>query len=105
MIQGECFVGLLTPCFQFVHAHLVRLIGVVTLGDPIMVVLEYCEFGSLDGYLKKNDVPDEIKVMLAGGVCVCLPQSSQLEVQILLAGDCAEGLMYLTELGFLHRDV
>jgi hypothetical protein len=40
----------------------VRLIGVVTLGDPIMVVLEYCEFGSLDGYLKSNDVSDEIKV-------------------------------------------
>jgi serine/threonine protein kinase len=49
---------------QFVHAHLVRLIGVVTLGDPVMVVLEYCEYGSLDGYLKKNEVPDEIKVCL-----------------------------------------
>jgi hypothetical protein len=71
MVEGECFVGLLTQCLQFVHAHLVRLIGVVTLGDPIMVVLEYCEFGSLDGYLKKNDVPDEIKVRLVGGVCAC----------------------------------
>jgi hypothetical protein len=47
-----------------VHDHLVRLIGVVTLGDPIMVVLEYCEYGSLDGYLKKNDIGDEIKVWL-----------------------------------------
>ena len=49
------------------------------------VVLEYCEYGALDGYLKKNDVPEATK--------------------ILIAGDCAEGLMYLTERGFLHRDV
>jgi hypothetical protein len=47
-----------------VHEHLVQLIGVVTLGDPVMVVLEYCEYGALDGYLKKNDVSDEIKVGL-----------------------------------------
>jgi serine/threonine protein kinase len=45
-----------------VHEHLVRLIGVVTLGDPIMAVLEYCEHGSLDSYLKKTEVSDDIKV-------------------------------------------
>jgi serine/threonine protein kinase len=49
------------------------------------VILEYCEFGALDHYLKNNDIDDDIK--------------------ILLAGDCAEGLMYLTERGFIHRDV
>jgi serine/threonine protein kinase len=51
-----------TMCLQFVHEHLVRLIGVVTLGDPLMVVLEYCEYGSLDSYLKKNDISEEAKV-------------------------------------------
>ncbi len=49
------------------------------------MVLEYCEYGALDGYLKKHDVPEATK--------------------ILIAGDCAEGLMYLTERGYLHRDV
>ncbi len=48
-------------------------------------MLEYCEYGALDGYLRKHDVPEETK--------------------ILIAGDCAEGLMYLTERGYLHRDV
>jgi hypothetical protein len=56
-------------CWQFVHAHLVQLIGVVTLGDPVMVVLEYCEYGSLDGYLKKNEVHNEIKVKTF--LCTC----------------------------------
>jgi hypothetical protein len=43
------------------------VVSVVTLGDPIMVVLEYCKFGSLDGYLKKkNDIGDDIKVRIGG---------------------------------------
>jgi serine/threonine protein kinase len=49
-------------CCQFVHEHLVRLIGVVTLGDPLMVVLEYCEHGALGSYLKTTDVSEETKV-------------------------------------------
>ena len=49
------------------------------------VVLEYCEYGALDGLLKRTEVPEEKK--------------------LLVAGDCAEGLMYLTERGYLHRDV
>jgi hypothetical protein len=71
--------------FQFNHKHVVRLIGVVTLGDPIMVcasilccgvlnliltlthamaqvLLEYCEFGSLDKYLKANALDGNVKV-------------------------------------------
>jgi serine/threonine protein kinase len=90
---------------QFVHVHLVRLIGVVTLGDPLMVVLEYCEYGSLDSYLKQNDLSDEIKVWADGVDAGLVARANELRIQILLAGDCAEGLMYLTELGFLHRDV
>ena len=49
------------------------------------VVLEYCEYGALDGLLKRSEVTEEKK--------------------LLIAGDCAEGLMYLTERGYLHRDV
>ena len=60
---------------QFSHKHLVALIGVVTIGDPMMVLLEYCEHGSLDSYLKKNDLAENIKILIAGdcaeGECVC----------------------------------
>ncbi len=37
---------------QFEHEHIVGLHGVVTVGDPTMVILEYCEHGSLDGFVQ-----------------------------------------------------
>ena len=100
---------------QFKHKHLVALIGVVTVGDPLMVsceyvnvnvhestkgkggvcknvsvplcvfmfhvrslsleysflfakkvILEYCEHGALDSYLKKADVSESQKIVIAG---------------------------------------
>jgi hypothetical protein len=65
----------------------ISLIGVVTIGRPMMMVLEYCEHGSLLSYLRKNG-----------------SQLSEL-VRATLGGDCAEGLGYLHHIGLLHRDV
>jgi serine/threonine protein kinase len=70
---------------QFSHPHVVQLIGVMTAGDPIMVVLEYCEFGSLSSYLQKTSATETQK--------------------LILAGDCAEGLQYLHKKGCIHRDI
>ncbi len=36
---------------QFEHDREMRLIGVVTIGSPLMVVMEYCEHGALNNYL------------------------------------------------------
>jgi hypothetical protein len=41
---------------QFKHPNIVALIGVVTVGDPMMIVLEYMEHGSMQTYLKKFDI-------------------------------------------------
>ena len=70
---------------QFVNPHVVELVGVVTVGNPIYVIVEYMEHGSLKGYLEKNDVPVDQRVMWAG--------------------DCAEGLAHVHGKGFIHRDV
>ena len=70
---------------QFSHRNVVRLLGVVTMGEPMLVVIEYCEHGSLDSYL----------------------QATQLEPVTLLkiAYNCASGLAYLSSLKFIHRDI
>ena len=39
---------------QLEHPNVVRMIGVVTRGVPMLVVLEYCSSGSLLGYLHKG---------------------------------------------------
>jgi serine/threonine protein kinase len=70
---------------QFVHERVAGLVGVVTVGEPICLVLEYCEHGSLNRYLERNTVADSAKLMLSA--------------------DCAEGLAYLASINFVHRDV
>lgn len=66
--------------------HKTRLVGVSTAGDPIMVILEYCEHGALKTYLEKNE-----------GITEAIRMS--------FAGDCAAGLAYLSSRGFIHRDI
>ena len=70
---------------QFGSPFVVQLIGVVTIGKPLYVVLEFMELGDLKGYLEKNDVDEVSKMMFAGDVC--------------------EGIHHIHSKGFLHRDI
>jgi serine/threonine protein kinase len=70
---------------QFNHPHVIGLVGVVTLGDPLLVVVEYCEHGSLDSYLETHELNEQTRCGLAA--------------------DCAAGLAYLSSLKFVHRDI
>jgi serine/threonine protein kinase len=67
--------------------HCLRLIGVITIGAPMMMVLEFCEHGALAVYLKAH----------AGHITE--------KFRLVIASDCSEGLLYLTKRGFIHRDV
>lgn len=70
---------------QFNDEHVLRLHGVITMGQPHMIVMEFCEHGSLSSYLKKTPL--------------------DLERKNALAGDCAEGMAYLASRGVVHRDL
>jgi serine/threonine protein kinase len=70
---------------QFMHDNVVGLVGVVTAGLPTMVVIEFCELGSLQDYLLKRPVSEEARVAFAL--------------------DCASGLAYLATRSYVHRDV
>lgn len=72
---------------QFDSNFVVRLIGVVTVGAPVLMLVEFAEFGSLKSFLERQK-----KVLAA-------------DVLMLWAGDVAEGLDHVHSLGFLHRDV
>ena len=70
---------------QFDHGNVVRLIGVVTVGHPLMVLMEFCANGTLDSHLEKNETTHQAKLSIAI--------------------DCAKGLEYLASRKFIHRDI
>lgn len=81
---------------QFVHPNVVRLVGIVTVGEPLMVVLEYMPKGDLCSFLHKMN-PRRNKM---AALSPSLP--SQF---IAFAKDIASGMLYLSKKGFVHRDL
>lgn len=79
LMREACFMA------QLNCDYIVRLHGVVTVGEPFMMVMEYCEFGSLQAYLKERDLSHTDKLTLAH--------------------DAAEGLRYLASRNIVHRDI
>ncbi|KAF4092554.1 hypothetical protein AMELA_G00022290 [Ameiurus melas] len=70
---------------QFDHANIIRLEGVITRGNTMMIVMECMANGALDSFLRKHE-----------------GQLSVLQLVDLLS-NVASGMKYLTEMGFIHR--
>ncbi|XP_036033167.1 ephrin type-A receptor 10 isoform X3 [Onychomys torridus] len=70
---------------QFDHSHIVRLEGVVTRGNPLMIVTEYMNLGALDDFLRHH----EGELMAA-------------QLMGLLPG-LASAMKYLSQMGYVHR--
>ncbi|XP_068734061.1 fibroblast growth factor receptor 2-like [Montipora capricornis] len=87
---------------QLQHPNIIRLMGGVTLSDPIMVMFEYIPYGDLLGFLKRSRGLDDqyfndpdIK-----------PTSSLTSEQLLkFAGEIADGMAYLEARKIIHRDL
>jgi serine/threonine protein kinase len=75
---------------QFNHPNVCKAFGVVTEGDPVMLVLELLPNGCLYDYLKSAR---------SGKVSVATTD------QIRMALDIASALKYLHSMSFIHRGI
>lgn len=76
---------------QLRHDNIVQLVGVITRGQPMMLVLQFCELGALDHYLTK----------LASSHRQRLTDVGRLDMAL----DVARGMAFIHSKGFLHRDL
>jgi serine/threonine protein kinase len=74
---------------KFNHPNIVGFIGIAVDEEPIYIIMELVNGGSLLSYLK-NHQNDEL-----------LP----LKIKMDLCNDCAAGMQYLEECGVIHRDL
>jgi hypothetical protein len=79
LMREACFMA------QLNCDYIVRLYGVATVGKPFMMVMEYCEHGSLQAHLRNHEILEEQRIMLAH--------------------DAAQGLKYLAACNIVHRDI
>ncbi|XP_053189867.1 ephrin type-A receptor 7-like isoform X5 [Scomber japonicus] len=70
---------------QFDHSNIIRLEGVITTGNTMMIIVESMSNGALDSFLRKHE-----------------GQLSVMQLMDMLTG-VASGMKYLTEMGFVHK--
>lgn len=83
----------------FDTAHVVRLLGVVSQGQPTLVIMELMTHGDLKSYLRSHrpDVENLNPTLIR--------QPPTLKQILRMAIEIADGMAYLSAKKFIHRDL
>ena len=85
------------------HPNIVKLVGVCSLEEPFCMVFEYMDLGDLCGFLRQ--------AIGLGGSQENLQDGSDEEPLLTkeelfsIAAQVSEGMVYISELGLVHRDL
>ena len=72
------------------HPNVLALVGVITSGEPLMLVIQFCNLGSLYSLLKKR---------AANGILITYENKVRIAEQI------ACGMCHLSDHSLIHRDL
>lgn len=84
--------------------HVVHLLGVVSAGQPTLVIMELMSRGDLKGYLRSMR-PDESSGYCSGTNNEPPPHPPTLKQILQMAIEIADGMAYLAAKKFVHRDL
>uniref|UniRef100_A0A3Q3LYX1 Tyrosine-protein kinase receptor n=1 Tax=Mastacembelus armatus TaxID=205130 RepID=A0A3Q3LYX1_9TELE len=100
---------------EFNCHHVVRLLGVVSQGQPTLVIMELMTRGDLKSHLRslRKEVSDGVNCQTAICIHTLFLVSFLNNIQVLLplkkmiqmAGEIADGMAYLNANKFVHRDL
>jgi serine/threonine protein kinase len=79
------------------HPNLVSLIGVVTSGVPLLIIIALCENGSLKSQLEKR--------VLGEGKLAAKPGALPTKIDADIGAEIAKGMIHLVEHNLVHRDL
>lgn len=82
---------------RFDTAHVVRLLGVVSQGQPTLVIMELMANGDLKTYLRSHR-PEDISTHQS-------PQPPTFKQILQMAIEISDGMAYLSAKKFVHRDL
>jgi len=74
--------------------HVVKLLGIVSVGHPVYVIMEYMAEGDLRTYLRSHRPSEDRSVKPPS-----LKEIFQMAIEI------ADGMLYLSSKKFVHRDL
>lgn len=74
---------------KFNHPNIVEFIGIAVDEEPIYIIMELVNGGSLLNYLKTHQSEEQV------------PLKKKMD----MSRDCASGMQYLEECGVIHRDL
>ena len=84
---------------EFDHPNIVRLLAVCAIGKPMCLLLEYMGRGDLNRFLRSSAPANYVGTGSFSEVC--LNHSDK----VFIAKQVAAGMVYLSERGFVHRDL
>ncbi|XP_003739426.2 tyrosine-protein kinase transmembrane receptor Ror2 [Galendromus occidentalis] len=88
---------------EFQHPNIVKLLGVCCIGSPMCLIFEYMERGDLKEFLRSCSPSNYI--VRSGSTNVFTDSRLSFLDQLDLAAQIAAGMVYLSDMKFVHRDL